>query len=216
MKWEQCAGASALRDMTATPEERFFLWLQRPPLRLVQVPEAAPVPRDGLLASDARTRSFFERTRRQRTRQAKPSSTACSKTYETSALLASRGPGTRLGLSIREPRSRNRGSTSWSSYFDSRSEALARRAAWTEIRRHGIRQSVRAGAPDWRAHWRAHPANGFAEPKYQSLENRYPSLGGSRVEILPPPLFRPFPAQPCGRWPDRLPARKSASASWDQ
>jgi len=36
--------------------------------------------------------------------------------------------------------------------------------------------------------WRGRAATRAVEPNLDSLENRYPSLGGSRVRIPPPPL----------------------------
>src|SRR4051812_29673795 len=37
----------------------------------------------------------------------------------------------------------------------------------------------------------AHPRRGGRAVECGGLENRYPSLGGSRVQIPPPPLFMP-------------------------
>src|SRR3954465_16038128 len=53
----------------------------------------------------------------------------------------------------------------------------------------------------------AHPRRGGRAVECGGLENRYPSLGGSRVQIPPPPLFMPNPMRaivfseshhPCG------------------
>ena len=41
---------------------------------------------------------------------------------------------------------------------------------------------------DWPLDWPAHRRNRTVEPNVGSLENRYPSLGGSRVQISPPPF----------------------------
>ena len=56
----------------------------------------------------------------------------------------------------------------------------------------------------------------LAKPNEQALENRYPSLGGSRVQIPPPPLPVPNPrdrrrAHRAGQGGDARPARRGSS-----
>src|SRR5437879_64710 len=63
---------------------------------------------------------------------------------------------------------------------------------------------------DCRAACRAGVRHRLAKPNEQALENRYPSLGGSRVQIPPPPLPDPKPMQAIGSRapaPSRFPPR---------
>jgi len=86
---------------------------------------------------------------------------------------------------------RQRGSQGFSRSV--RSTELGGTGGCDRIRAACIGQVTGSADADGRAECRGGARHRQSKPNREALENRYPSLGGSRVQIPPPPLFMPNP-----------------------